>query len=317
MSGVEHAAHDGRPVRHLRGHAQHARHARHPVVGERDHQLRRALALALPDPGGPHPVTEPLAQRREAGRVALLVAGQVLGLGPERPVVRAQVQRVEHGLVDHAHPRGIHREALRVRAVVAVVAVLHDHRQPGRTRGEVVDLDRLVQDDAVGAEPAPAMDRRLEHGAVADAADVGLRVHDQRDLRPGLHLTPRHLQEGALGHRAIRDRALPVAGVSFAPEAVHHQVGELHQHVAVELGGQQGVELRERALELGVVVPGLHPGWPRPGVAALQRGQRDLRLQEVRQGQARGLDLRIRELHAERHPQPVPARGIEGRDPHG
>jgi hypothetical protein len=57
-----------------------------------------------------------------------------------------------------------------------MVAVLYHHREPRRTMGQLLDLLRPVEDDAVGAEPAPSAHREVEDGAVAGPADVGLGV---------------------------------------------------------------------------------------------------------------------------------------------
>ena len=115
----------------------------------------------------------------------LAVAGDVPGLGPQRPVVRAHVEGVQHGVLDDVHPGRVHAVAGGVRPVVAMVAVLHHHREPGRPVRQLLDLLGLVEDHAVGAQPAAAADRAVEHRAVPGAADVGLRVHDERDAAPG------------------------------------------------------------------------------------------------------------------------------------
>ena len=46
----------------------------------------------------------------------------------------------------------------------------------------------------------------------------------------------------------------PVAGVPFAPEAVHHQIHELDRGIAIEAGSQQIVQLTERADEGRMIV---------------------------------------------------------------
>ncbi len=139
----------------------------------------------------------------------------------------------------------------------------------------------------------------VEDAAVARAADVGLRVHGERHPPPRRDLPLGHVHERALGQRGVRDRARVVARVPLAPEAVHHQVGELDERVVVELGGQQLVELPEGPLELRVVVARLDA----IGRASRRRADRDerhLRLEEVGKRQLRGLDLRVRQLDAER-----------------
>src|SRR5262249_33487957 len=150
MASVEAAAHPDLAVARLHENAQYAGDARDTVVGHCHDQLGRALPLPLPDPRWPHTVADPPTERGEAARVGLDVPREVRGLGPERPVVAAEVQRVQDRLADHAHARRVLGERGTVGPVVPVIAVLHDHGQPRRTVREHLDLDRLVQDDAVG-----------------------------------------------------------------------------------------------------------------------------------------------------------------------
>ena len=222
-----------------------------------------------------------------------------------------------HGVLDCVHARAVDADLGVVRPVLPVIAVLHHRRQPRRPSRELLDLDGLVQDDAVGAQPAPGAHREVEKGGVADVADVGLGVDDERHPLPGRHLPPRHVQERALGEGAVGEGTLPIARVPLAPEAVHHQVRELDEGVAVQLRRQQADELGEGAPELGMVVARLDAPRARPRAAPPQRDQGHLRLEEIGQGQAVGLELGVRELHAEGDAQVVPPRGVESQGPDG
>ena len=217
-------------------------------------------------------------------------------------------------MLDDVHPGRVHAVAGSVRPVVAVVAVLHHHREPGRPVGQLLDLLGLVEDHAVRAQPAAAPDRTIEHRPVPGAADVGLGVHGERDAAPGLDLPLGHVHEGALGQGGVRDRARVVARVSLAPEAVHHQVGELDEGVAVELGREQLVEIAKGPLELGVVVAGLDPVRA-PGNGPPDRDERHLRLEKVGESELRGLDLRVGELNAEGEALAVSAGGVTSEGP--
>src|SRR4029453_9492553 len=90
---------------------------------------------------------------------------------------------------------------------------------------------------------------------VADAAPVRLRVRDERGLLPVLELDFEHARERALRRLPIRKRMVGEGpGMALAPEAVQERVHVLDERAAVELGGQESVQLAEGVLEEGMVV---------------------------------------------------------------
>ena len=88
-------------------------------------------------------------------------------------------------------------------------------------------------------------------GCVLTASGVAL---------PRLELEARHVHEACARRGVVGERVREVAGVPLAPEAVLHEVHPLDERIAVELGGQQLVQLAEGLLELRVVVARLDGG---------------------------------------------------------
>ena len=203
-----------------------------------------------------------------------------------------------------------------VRQVVPVVAVLHHHRQPRRPPRELLDLDRLVEDDAVRAQPAAAADRLLQHRRVSRLADVGLRVDGQGQSLPGRHLPPRHVEERALRGGAVGERARPVARVPLAPEAVHHEVRELEDLLAVRLRRQQVDELGEGALELGIVVARLHALGPGLSAAPPQGDERTFVWRKSGRASRSGWISGFESWTRKATRSSVAARGVERHRPH-
>ena len=245
-----------------------------------------------------------------AARPGVVVAAQVRGLRPQRPVVRPDVERVQHRPLDHVDPGPfVHAVAGHVRAVLAVVAVLEDGREPRRPVRELLDLDRLVENHAVRAEPAARAHRQVVHLVVADAADVRLRVDGERGALPRLDLQARHLDRRALGGQVVGERARVVARVSLAPEAVHHEVHELDRVVAVELGGEELVQLAEGVAKGRVVVARLDLLGP-AAAARADRDERDRVAQEAGQRELLRLVLGVRQLDAEAEAAAARPRGL-------
>ena len=135
-------------------------------------------------------------------------------------------------MLDDVDPGGVHGEARAVGPVVTVVAVLHHHRQPRRTVGERVDLDRLVQDDAVRAQPAPAADRAGPARRALPTSLMSGWVFTASGTRFQASIWSRVMSTNVRSAVARSGNGLsPVAGVPLAPEAVHHQVRELDERV--------------------------------------------------------------------------------------
>ena len=155
------------PSARLRDDAQDAGHAGHAVVGEGHHQLVGALRACAATPTTAARGSR--CRRRSAAKaVGMRLAGSgatFVGLRPQRPVVRADVEACRIVWSMTLTPAASTRKRGPSVAVVAVVAVLHHHRQPGRAVRERVDLDRLVEDHAVRAQPAAAADGQVLHGA--------------------------------------------------------------------------------------------------------------------------------------------------------
>jgi hypothetical protein len=107
-------------------------------------------------------------------------------------------------------------------------------------------------------------------------------------------------------------------GVALTPEAVHERIHVLDERAAVELGGQQRVQLAEGVLEKWVVVARLEvplcvARWPALPLAAAQPDHRHLVEDEIWQG--RLVDIGIAQLDAEADALPVLLRHREGRLP--
>src|SRR3954469_17186282 len=95
--------------------------------------------------------------------------------------------------------------------------------------------------------------------------------------------------------------------VSLAPEAVHERVHVLDERVAIELRGQERVQLAESVLEERVVVAWLRitlavPGRPALPLAAAQANHRHLVEDEI--GKGRLVDVGI--AHLDSKPDPLP-----------
>ena len=125
-------------------------------------------------------------------------------------------------------------------------------RRPPR---ELLDLDRLVERDAVRAQPAAGVDGTLPHGVVADPADVGLRVDDERRLLPRLELPRGHRQQRPAGRCDRRRTDAASRSCALRPRSrTSSEVHELDRWIAIESGSQQIVQLTERADEGRMVV---------------------------------------------------------------
>ena len=97
-------------------------------------------------------------------------------------------------------------------------------RQPRRPIRKLVDLDRFLNDDAVGAKPSSFSHRHAQGLTIAHIAYIGLRIERERRFLPRIQLGLRHLDEGTLRVWVVWKRIRVIAGVSFTPEAVLHHV---------------------------------------------------------------------------------------------
>ena len=75
----------------------------------------------------------------------------------------------------------------------------------------------------------------VHHSAIADVADIRLRIDREGRFLPGVELTRRHVHESSLRRDIVRERIGKVAGVSFAPEPVLHQIHPFDQGIALKL----------------------------------------------------------------------------------
>src|SRR5438045_6969538 len=109
------------------------------------------MAFALPDPGGADSVSERDAQAIEASWIGLVVARQVGRLGPQRPVVRSQVECVQHVILENVHAARVYRQLRGI--VLAEISIFEDGRRPRSAVRQLIDLNWFLDDDAVGAQP--------------------------------------------------------------------------------------------------------------------------------------------------------------------
>src|SRR5882672_828682 len=138
--------------------------------------------------------------------------------------------------------------------VFAKVTVFHNGSQPRWPVGKLVDLDWLLDDDAVGSHPGTGPDGHIDYGPIPNVADIRLGVDGDRCLLPRVELPPGHGDRRSVRGNVIGERIWIVARVTFAPESVLHQVHPFDQRISLELGGQQGVQLSKRFLKLRMVV---------------------------------------------------------------
>src|SRR5579862_3040159 len=189
-------------------HAQNSRHAGNTIVHNAQNQLHCVVAFSLPNDRGTHAITEPLLHGAKRIGILLVVAPDVFSFGPQAKIVRPDIKRVKaralavgainraadavgiiiggHGFVVGSNECE-HRATQFAQAsfllgselgehVVPVFTVFHDDGDPGRTMAEFFNLDGLIHDETVGAQPTPSTNRHILHLPIAHIADVRLRV---------------------------------------------------------------------------------------------------------------------------------------------
>src|ERR1051325_7219317 len=217
---------------------------------------------------------------------------------------------MEHPVLEYVDARFVNRKILRIDSVLPVITILHDRCQPGRPVCQLLDLNRFFNHDAVRAQPATGPNTKILDFTIADIADIRLRVHGQRHLLPKLQLEFCHIEKSSGRGGVIRERTRKIAGVSFAPKPVHHQVDELHQRVVIKLLDQQLIQLFERALKLRMIVARLDEvSLSAIGLADLH--ERNLFLEEVGQRKALRLAFCVRHLNAKCYAEVVTFSGVE------
>src|SRR6185437_4031375 len=121
----------------------------------------------------------------------------------------------------------------------AEITVFHDYGQPGRPVAQLLNLDRLLNEDAVGAQPAPRAHSEIEYLTTSHMADVRLRVDGERRFFPGSDLKRGHIAKGLFRGKKIGKRIRQITGMALAPETVLHQVDPFDQRVVIETGRQE------------------------------------------------------------------------------
>jgi len=101
MTCVERSAELNFAVYTFQRQAQHSGNARDAVIGNCHDNLIGAVSFPLPYPRGPYAVTESQAQGVETVGIALVITPQIVRLGPKRPVVRTQIERMKHPLLEY------------------------------------------------------------------------------------------------------------------------------------------------------------------------------------------------------------------------
>src|SRR5215469_7886486 len=166
--------------------AEYSRHARDAVVCDAQNQFHRAIALSLPNQRWANAVAKSLLHGAERVGVFLVVSANVIGFSPESEIICADIKSMEArrfavrlfdwtadtmwivvgriGFVvaphKHQHRRrqfvqtGLLNGGVVREHVVTVLAVLDNGCQPGGTMRKFLDLDWLIHDQAVGAQPA-------------------------------------------------------------------------------------------------------------------------------------------------------------------
>src|SRR5579864_3800164 len=107
MARVERTALAKTAVLAFDGDAQHAGDSGDAVISESDNQFGRAIAFALPDPGRAHAIAETALHGAEAVRIAVVIVREIIGLGPQCPVVGANVENVHHAVFAEVDTGGI------------------------------------------------------------------------------------------------------------------------------------------------------------------------------------------------------------------
>src|SRR5262249_22664822 len=144
-----------------------------------------------------------------------------------------------------------------------------------------------------------------------DITDVRLSIDCERNVLPQIQLQLSHVEEGLSGCRVVWKRIWQIAGMTFAPESIHHQVNKLHDWIIVELPHQQFIQFLKSSLEFGVIISRLNKVcFCTIGFSNLDQG--NLFLQEVWQSKSAGLELRIRHLNTKGNSQVVPFSSVQG-----
>src|SRR5437763_8465928 len=182
MSSIERSIDLQLAVRAFESQPEHSRYARDATIRNAHDQLGSAVTLALPHPGGADSVSKSTAQAIETPRIDLVVAREIGSLGPQRPVVSSQIECMQHVILQHVDAPGIQRQLRGV--VLAKISVLKYGRRPRSTVRQLVNLNRLLDNDAVGPQPSARLDGHRKNSAIANMADVRLCVDGEGRLAP-------------------------------------------------------------------------------------------------------------------------------------
>src|SRR6185369_14052474 len=141
MTCVERSAELNFAIYTFQRQAQHSGNARDAVIGNCHDNLVGAVSFPLPYPRGPYAVTESPAQCIETVGIALVITPQIVRLGQKRPVVRTQIERMKHPLLEYVDASLIKRQVVSIYFVLPVITILHDRCQPRRPVCEFFDLN--------------------------------------------------------------------------------------------------------------------------------------------------------------------------------
>src|SRR3569833_1555817 len=129
----------------------------------------------------------------------------MLGLRPKRPVVRAEVQHMQHVDLELIYSCWVDCEFRHV--IRAEIAIFENGGQPWRPVGQLLDLNWFLHDDAVGSNPCPAAYSKFDRLAIPGVADVRLRIHGEGRFLPGIQLELNHRVQRALSCGKVWERA--------------------------------------------------------------------------------------------------------------
>src|SRR5882757_4759972 len=96
--------------------------------------------------------------------------------------------------------------------------ILKDRCQPWRSVGELLNLDRFFDDDAVRANPGTFAYGEIEGFTIASVTDVRLSIHGKRSLPPYLLLQLNHAEKRSAGCFIVGERTRVASKVPFPPE---------------------------------------------------------------------------------------------------
>ena len=137
---------------------------------------------------------------------------------------------------------------------MSVCAVLKYRGKPGWAVRQFFDLNRFIHDQAVRTQPAPGAHGEILDLPVAYMADVGLSVHRERSLFPGIDLELCHVYQGLIRGQIIGEWTGDVIGVTFPPKSIHHQIHVFQLRIVPEFRAEQFIQFGKRLLEFRRIV---------------------------------------------------------------